>query len=78
MNSGVKGAVNERTKTNYDSSAYVAKRIFDAIRNKEQEVRFGMPERFFAFLNANLPSLVDQGLQKNRVIGEEELRKANQ
>lgn len=77
MNSNVKAEVNERTKVNYDDPYFVAKRIFQAIVNQEKEVRFGWPERFFAFLNANFPFIIDQGLQKNRRIGEEVLNTYN-
>lgn len=70
MNSGVKAEVNERTKVNYDEPADVARRIFKAIDGQEREVRIGWPERFFAFMNANFPSVIDNGLQKNRKIGE--------
>ena len=73
MNSGVKAEVNKRTKVKYDDPDFVAKRIFKAIINKETEARLGWPERLFAFLNANVPSIIDQGLQKNRQIGEEAL-----
>ncbi len=73
MNSGVKAEVNERTKVKYDDPYFVARRIFKAIVNKETEMRLGWPERFFAFLNANFPKVIDQGLQKNRKIGEEAL-----
>lgn len=73
MNAGVKAEVNRRTKVNYDEPAAVAGRIFKAIEKKESEVRFGWPEKFFAFLNANIPLIIDQGLQKNRKIGEDVL-----
>lgn len=75
MNKGVKAEVNERTGVKYDEPEGVARRIFDAIINKKTEVRFGWPERFFAFVNANFPFIIDSGLQKNRRIGEESLDK---
>ncbi|MCC7304927.1 MAG: SDR family NAD(P)-dependent oxidoreductase [Alphaproteobacteria bacterium] len=81
MNTGVKAIINERTKVKYDEPSSVAERIFKAIINKETEVRFGWPEKLFAFLNANCPFIIDQGLQKNRKIGEEALnaeKKQNQ
>lgn len=71
MNTGTRAEINERTNVHHDDPANVAKRIFDAIIKKEREVRFGWPERFFAFMNANFPKIIDQGLQKNRKIGEE-------
>lgn len=71
MNTGTRAEINERTGVHYDDPLYVAARIFKAIESREREVRFGWPERFFAFLNANLPRIIDQGLQKNRIIGEE-------
>ena len=73
MNSGVKAEVNRRTGVKYDSPEDIAQRVFQALVNREKEVRFGWPERFFAFMNANFPSLIDAGLQKNRKIGEEVL-----
>lgn len=75
MNTGVKAEVNERTKVNYDDPADVARWIFEAIITQKSDVRFGWPERFFAFMHANFPSIIDQGLQKNRKIGEEALTK---
>lgn len=73
MNSGLKEIVNQRTKVNYDEPSYVARRIFEAILAKEKEVRFGGIEKFFAFMNANFPRIIDKGLEKNRKIGEEVL-----
>lgn len=68
-NKGLKKTLNQRTGVNHDSAEYVAKRILHAIVKQEKEVRIGSPERFFAFLNALLPRLVDKGLKKNRDIG---------
>ncbi|WP_259782307.1 SDR family NAD(P)-dependent oxidoreductase [Aestuariispira ectoiniformans] len=73
MNNGIKAEVNQRTKVKSDSPAKVAQRTFQAIVGREREVRFGWPERFFAMLNALLPSVVDNGLQSNRRIGESAL-----
>lgn len=75
MNTGSRAEINDRTGVKYDDPVYVAERIFKAIVNKEREVRLGWPERLFAFLNANVPSVIDKGLQKNRIIGEEILQK---
>lgn len=74
MNTGTRAEINERTGVHYDDPQMVATRIFKAIIKREREVRFGWPERLFAFLNANIPLLIDQGLQKNRIIGEEILQ----
>lgn len=71
MNTGTRAEINERTGVHHDDPADVAARIFQGILKQEREVRFGWPERFFAFLNANFPSIIDNGLQKNRKIGEE-------
>lgn len=71
MNTGTRAEINERTGVHYDDPQDVATRIFKAIINREREVRFGWPERFFAFLHANVPVIIDQGLQKNRIIGED-------
>jgi short-subunit dehydrogenase len=78
MNTGTRAEINERTKVTYDDPRHVAARIFKAIEGREKEVRIGWPERLFAFINAVCPSIIDQGLQKNRKIGEEILRRANQ
>lgn len=71
MNTGTRAEINERTGVHHDDPADVAGRIFKAILRKEREVRFGWPERFFAFMHANFPRVIDKGLQKNRRIGEE-------
>lgn len=71
MNTGTRAEINERTNVHHDDPEDVAKRIFKAVVKQEREVRFGWPERFFAFMNANFPKIIDQGLQKNRKIGEE-------
>jgi short-subunit dehydrogenase len=71
MNTGTRAEINERTNVHHDDPADVARRIFEAIVKQEREVRFGWPERFFAFMNANFPKIIDQGLQRNRKIGEE-------
>lgn len=73
MNSGVKAEVNERTNVKYDDPADVSQWIFNAIVDKKPDVRFGWPERFFAFMHANFPSIIDKGLQKNCRIGEDAL-----
>ncbi len=71
MNTGTRAEINERTNVHHDQPDDIATRIFDAIVKRKREVRFGWPERFFAFLNAVCPRIIDQGLQKNRKIGEE-------
>lgn len=71
MNTGTRAEINARTNVHHDDPVKVAARILKAIENEEREVRFGWPERFFAFLNAVFPRIIDQGLQKNRKIGEE-------
>lgn len=71
MNTGVRAEINARTGVHYDDPQVVAARILKAILNKEREVRFGWPERLFAFLNAAMPQIIDQGLRKNRLIGEQ-------
>lgn len=71
MNTGTRAEINERTGVHYDDPQDVAVRIFKAIIKREREVRFGWPERFFAFLHANIPTIIDKGLQKNRSIGED-------
>lgn len=75
MNSGVKADVNRLTKVKQDDPQDVVERIFQAIIKRKKEERIGWPERFFAFVNAVFPCLIDQGLQKNRKIGERVLNK---
>ncbi len=71
MNTGTRAEINARTNVHYDDPGDVAAIIFKAITKRHKEVRIGWPERFFAFLNANLPLIIDRGLEKNRKIGEE-------
>lgn len=71
MNTGVRAEINDRTKVTYDDPRRIAMRIFRAIQKQEKEVRIGWPERLFAFINAIFPRVIDNGLQKNRKIGEE-------
>jgi len=71
MNTGVRAEINERTKVTYDDPAVIAEKIFNAIKGRKKEVRFGFPERLFALINAVYPSIIDKGLTKNRLIGEE-------
>lgn len=71
MNTGVRAEINDRTKVTYDDPRVIAMRIFRAIEKKEKEVRIGWPERLFAFINAVFPRVIDAGLHKNRIIGEE-------
>lgn len=73
MNHGASDEINRRTGVHSDDPVAVAERIVKAIARREKEVRFGWPERLFAVLNANLPAVIDMGLQKNRTVGEEVL-----
>lgn len=73
MNQGVADAVNRRTKTNYDQPDQVARRMVTAIENQEPEVRFGLPEKFFATLNFLAPAIADKGLAGHTEIGRQEL-----
>ncbi|NIZ03696.1 SDR family NAD(P)-dependent oxidoreductase [Thalassospira lucentensis] len=77
MNSGKAGILNNRTGTTEDSPDNIARRIVDAIERDETDVRIGWPERFFAILHAVLPRMVDKGLRKNAIIGEEILAPKN-
>ncbi|MEZ0223114.1 MAG: SDR family NAD(P)-dependent oxidoreductase [Alphaproteobacteria bacterium] len=70
-NKGIKAELNRRAGVVQDAPEKVAQRICEAICGAEKDVRIGWPERFFAILNALLPSAVDKGLEKNRRIGEE-------
>ena len=73
MNHGIGNEINRRTGVHADDPYAIAQRILRAIERREKEVRFGWPERFFAFLNANISSVIDMGLKKNRIVGEEVL-----
>ncbi len=73
MNTGARAEINARTGVHHDNPDVIAARIFKAIIKAETEVRIGWPERFFAFLNANFPLIIDKGLQKNRKISEDVL-----
>ncbi|MBU0800325.1 MAG: SDR family NAD(P)-dependent oxidoreductase [Alphaproteobacteria bacterium] len=70
-NKGLLALLNQRTGVQEDEPAMVARRILKAIIRKEKDVRIGWPERFFAALNILQPSIIDSGLRKSRVIGEE-------
>lgn len=74
-NSGLGAEYNERTGVHYDDPDAVAAAIFNAITKQQTEVRLGWPERLFAFINANLPFLIDSGMEKNRKVGEQLLTK---
>lgn len=71
MNTGTRAEINDRTGVTYDAPEKIAARIFTAIERGEHEVRIGGPERLFAFINALCPGLIDRGLRKNRLIGED-------
>ncbi|MCM2344798.1 MAG: SDR family NAD(P)-dependent oxidoreductase [Alphaproteobacteria bacterium] len=74
MNTGTRAEINDKTGVTYDDPAMVAARIFRAIIRHEREVRIGFPERLFALIQSFCPTLIDKGLQKNRIIGEDILR----
>ena len=71
MNKGNAGLLNQRTKTREDDPQKVALRIVRAIERRETDVRIGWPERAFAILNALFPALIDKGLHKNLMLGED-------
>ena len=75
MNSGPIAEINQKTNVTHDEPQAVAERIYQAITGKEREMRIGWPERFFAFMNAVFPGVIDSGLKKNRRIGEEILER---
>ncbi len=74
-NKGLKAVLNEKTGVHYDNAEYVAQKIIDAIICDKPDLRIGWPERFFALLQALVPSLIDQGLKKNQRLGEELLKR---
>ncbi len=71
MNKGKAGQLNQQTKTREDDPQAVAQRILTAIQRRESDVRIGWPERAFAVLHALFPALIDKGLSKNRLLGED-------
>ena len=77
MNAGMLAEVNQQIGTHSDAPESVAKAIYTAIVKRKKEIRIGWPERLFAFLNSNIPLVVDQGLQKSCRIGEEILLQHN-
>ncbi|MBI5682841.1 MAG: SDR family oxidoreductase [Deltaproteobacteria bacterium] len=54
----------ERTGMNLDAPDKVASIVVDAVLKDRNEVYIGRPERFFAFLNKFIPSVIDKGLRK--------------
>lgn len=68
-NKGLKAVLNKKAGIRQDEPEAVTARILQAILQKENDVRIGWPERFFAFMNAVFPRLIDMGLKKNRNIG---------
>ncbi len=70
MNDGVVDQINQQTHTKYDTADKVAEQIIQAILKNKAEVRLGWPERFFAFLHALCPRIIDHGLARNRAIGD--------
>lgn len=75
MNKGAKAEINARARVHYDDPETIAELILGAIVKQRKELRFGFPERLFAILNALIPALIDQGLEKHRRIGEDVLNK---
>lgn len=76
MNKGLMAELNRRTNVISDNPDDIAQKIFDSVVAEKKETRIGMPERFFATVNALCPALVDGGLSKNRRIGEEILNQS--
>ena len=64
MNGPAARALHSETGTAVDKPQKVAMTIADALAHDRQEVCIGMPERFFARLNALLPGFVDGPLVK--------------
>ncbi|MFO1435528.1 MAG: hypothetical protein U1F34_03890 [Gammaproteobacteria bacterium] len=54
----------QATGMNVDEPAWVAQRIVEAIEMDRTSVSLGMSERFFAKVNALLPTVVDNALVK--------------
>ncbi len=74
MNNGKARLLNSRTGATEDTPLSVARRIARAIERDETDVRIGWPERLFALINAVMPTMIDKGLRKNTVIGEDILQ----
>ena len=62
FNNGAVDIMARATRMAMDTPELVAGRIITAIRRQKSETFIGWPERFFAKLNAILPSVVDRGL----------------
>lgn len=77
MNTGTRAEINDKTGVTYDDPQIVAARIFKAIIHREREIRIGWPERLFAMIQSLCPVVIDKGLQKNRLMGEDILRQHN-
>lgn len=54
----------ERTGMNLDAPEKVAAKVIEAISKDRNEVYIGSSERFFAFLNKFVPTVIDRGLKK--------------
>jgi short-subunit dehydrogenase len=63
FNSPAVNALNRALGSHADMPECVARQIVAMIVNDVSERHIGFPERFFAWLNAFAPSLVDQGLR---------------
>lgn len=66
MNHGAMAIFNEKTHAAQDKPEWVAKQIFHAISRGTKRKSLGIPERFFAKVNALMPSLVDKALSQQR------------
>lgn len=78
MNDGDIAEFNYKTHIYVDKADKIARRIMRAIVKQENDVRIGIPERFFAFMSFMFPSVVDRGLAKYRQAGREVFSKQSQ
>ena len=71
MNEGAQNSLLQKTGVKADAPEFVARKILAAIINDKKECRIGPPEKIFAFLNANMPAIIDKGLVDKRKVGEQ-------
>lgn len=64
MNNDTVAAMNTELKVAMDEPKLVADAIATAIRNEQEEVYLGWPEKLFVRLNSLLPGMVDSSIRK--------------
>jgi short-subunit dehydrogenase len=69
MNTGIQGLFNQKTAVTMDDPNWVAEKIVAMIVSEQARLKLGWPERFFSFLQAMLPQLIDRALAAQVKIG---------